>query len=129
MLVRLTGHLLLPIFLTASIPAGAAGIDDADLRLFRAQLSIAEKGDAQAQYYLGEMHEQGLGTKQNINEAFKWYAKAAEGGDRMAKRKLEHRLEIEAEIKKEQTMTIEIPAKAPENVVPRAVKKSAPAKK
>ena len=129
MSVKFTGHLLLLIFLTAFIPAGAAGLDDADLRLFRVQLSMAEKGDAQAQYYLGEMHEQGLGTEQNINEAFKWYAKAAERGDRMAKRKLEHRTEIEAEIKKEQPMTIEIPPKAPENVIPRAVKKPTTAKK
>ncbi|MDO8706756.1 MAG: SEL1-like repeat protein [Sulfuricaulis sp.] len=127
MLVKFTGHLLLLIVLTAFTPAGAAGLDDADQRLFRVQLSIAEKGDAQAQYYLGEMHEQGLGTEQNINEAFKWYAKAAERGDRMAKRKLEHRAEIEAEIKKEQM--IDIPPKTPEIAVPDAVRKPSAAKK
>lgn len=127
MLVKFTGRLLLLIFLTAAIPVGAAGLEDADLRLFRVQLSIAEKGDARAQYYLGEMHEQGLGTEQNINEAFKWYAKAAERGDRMAKRKLEHRVEIETEIKKEQT--IEIPPKTSESIVPQTVKKPAAARK
>ena len=50
MLVKFTGRLLLLFFLIASIPAGAAGLEDADLRLFRVQLSMAEKGDAQAHW-------------------------------------------------------------------------------
>ncbi|MCR4302286.1 MAG: SEL1-like repeat protein, partial [Sulfuricaulis sp.] len=83
-------------------PANAAGIDDADERLFRVQLAIAMKGNPRAEYYLGEMHEQGLGTKQNADEAFKWYAKAAEKGDPLAQRKLALREEIMSEIKKEQ---------------------------
>lgn len=86
------------------IPVKAAGIDDADERLFRVQLAMAEKGDVRAQYYLGEMHEQGLGTQQNIGEAFKWYEKAAEKGDAWAKRKLSHRAEIEASAKKDQAV-------------------------
>lgn len=84
-----------------SVPAGAAGVDDADERLFHVQLAIAEKGDVRAQYFLGEMHEQGLGTKQDLDEAFKWYAKAAEKGDTWAKRKLAHRAEIEADLRQE----------------------------
>jgi len=82
----------------------AAGLDDADERLFRVQLAMAEKGDVRAQYYLGEMHEQGLGTRQNLGEAFKWYEKAAEKGDAWAKRKLVHRAEIEASAKKDQAV-------------------------
>ena len=82
----------------------AAGLDDADERLFRVQLAMAEKGDVRAQYYLGEMHEQGLGTRQNLGEAFKWYEKAAEKGDAWAKRKLVHRAEIEASMKKDQAV-------------------------
>ena len=88
------------IFFNSSVFAG--NVEDADERLFQVQLSLAQKGDARAQYYLGEMHEQGLGTKQNAEEAFKWYAKAAERGDPMAKRKLSLRPEIESEIKKDQ---------------------------
>jgi len=82
----------------------AAGLDDADERLFRVQLAMAEKGDVRAQYYLGEMHEQGLGTRQDLGEAFKWYEKAAEKGDAWAKRKLVHRAEIEASVKKDQAV-------------------------
>lgn len=100
------------------MPAHSAGLDDADERLFKVQLAMAEKGDTRAQYYLGEMHEQGLGTKQDVDEAFKWYTKAAERGDPMAKRKLAHRQEIISEIKNEQAVeklkssaTADIPAK------------------
>jgi TPR repeat protein len=92
------------ILLIAGVPVKAAGIDDADERLFRVQLAMAEKGDIRAQYYLGEMHEQGLGTRQNLGEAFKWYEKAAEKGDAWAKRKLVHRAEIEASAKKDQAV-------------------------
>jgi TPR repeat protein len=89
------------ILLITGVPVKAAGLDDADERLFHVQLAMAEKGDVRAQYYLGEMHEQGLGTRQNLGEAFKWYEKAAEKGDAWAKRKLVHRAEIEAGAKKE----------------------------
>lgn len=102
MSARFISYILFLCLLLVIVPAGAAGLDDADARLFQVQLSLAEKGDTSAQYYLGEMHEQGLGTEQNIAEAFKWYAKAAEQGDVWAKRKLAHRAEIEADFKKDQ---------------------------
>jgi len=92
----------------------AAGLDDADERLLRVQLAMAEKGDVRAQYYLGEMHEQGLGTRQNLGEAFKWYEKAAENGDAWAKRKLVHRAEIESSAKKDQAVENLKTAPAPE---------------
>lgn len=93
---------LFVLVLLPARPANSAGLDDADERLFKVQLAMAEKGESRAQYYLGEMHEQGLGTKQDVDEAFKWYAKAAEQGDALAKRKLAHRQEIISEIRKEQ---------------------------
>jgi TPR repeat protein len=78
MLVRFSRQWMFIILLMTVIPVKAVDLDDADERLFRVQLTMAQKGDVRAQYYLGEMHEQGLGTKQNVAEAFKWYAKAAE---------------------------------------------------
>lgn len=104
MSVRDLRHWLFISLLITAVPVKAAGIDDADERLFRVQLAMAEKGDVRAQYYLGEMHEQGLGTRQNLGEAFKWYEKAAEKGDAWAKRKLVHRAEIEASAKKDQAV-------------------------
>jgi len=103
-MARLTGCLLFLFLLLPAVPAAAGGLDDADERLYQAQLALAEKGDPRAQYFLGEMHEHGLGTKQDAGEAFKWYAKAAESGDVLAKRKLSMRKEIETEIKIEETL-------------------------
>jgi TPR repeat protein len=98
---------LLVFVLLPVLPANSTGLDDADERLFRVQLAMAEKGESRAQYYLGEMHEQGLGTRQDIDEAFKWYSKAAEQGDSLALRKLAHRKEIITEIKQEQELEAE----------------------
>lgn len=70
-----------------------------DEKLFKLQLGMAEKGDPKNQYFLGEMHEYGLGTAPDLDEAFRWYTKAAEQGNPLAKRKLEHRTEIESKTK------------------------------
>lgn len=106
--------LFLSLFIFHS-PARSAGLDDADERLFKVQFAMAQQGNTRAQYYLGEMHEQGLGTKQDVDEAFKWYAKAAEQGDPLAKRKLAHRQEILDEIKKEREI---VPSSAPTPAAP-----------
>ena len=65
-----------------------AADDDVAVRLFNAQESLAARGDAQAQFYLGEMYEQGLGTAANPEQALLWYGKAAQQGHAMSKRKL-----------------------------------------
>jgi len=99
--------------LLAFLPAGAGGIDDADERLYQAQLALAQKGDPRAQYFLGEMYEQGLGTEQNTEEALKWYATAAERGDVLAKRKLSMRKEIEADVKTDKSPAAAAPPPPP----------------
>jgi len=48
------------------------------LREFR---PLAEQGDADAQYALGVMYDEGTGVPVNAAEAVKWYRKAAEQGD------------------------------------------------
>lgn len=103
-------HWLVVVLFFTSGQIFAEGLDDADTRLYQVQLAMAEKGDAHAQYFLGEMHEQGLGTRQNLDEAFKWYEKAAEKGDVWAKRKLARRAEIE-----QKSAPMPITRKTPEN--------------
>ena len=44
-------------------------------------LKSAEQGDAEAQYYLGFMYENGQGVPQDYKQAAKWYLKSAEQGD------------------------------------------------
>ena len=50
----------------------------AALREFR---PLAERGNASAQYYLGEMYQWGQVVPQDYAEAVKWYLKAAEQGN------------------------------------------------
>tara|TARA_R110002153_G_scaffold124560_1_gene271124 strand:- start:384 stop:839 length:456 start_codon:yes stop_codon:yes gene_type:complete len=43
-------------------------------------LKLAEQGDADAQYNLGVMYDNGQGVPQDFKQAVKWYRKAAEQG-------------------------------------------------
>ena len=108
-MARSTGWLLFLFLSIPGLPAVAGGLDDADARLYQAQLGLAQQGNPRAQYFLGEMYEQGLGTKQDTAEAFKWYNKAAQSGDVLAQRKLSMRKEFATEMKTE---------KAPETASP-----------
>lgn len=68
--------------------AAPAMAEDVSVRLFRAQLDLATKGDAQAQFYLAEMYEQGLGTASDPQRALEWYRKAADQGHALGQRKV-----------------------------------------
>jgi hypothetical protein len=74
--------------LCLAMPATAAELGNSYVKLFQAQLQIAKGGDAGAEYSLGEMYEEGLGTKPNLKEAYKWYKKAAKLGDPRAQHKI-----------------------------------------
>lgn len=41
-------------------------------------LRLAEQGDANAQYKVGQMYEKGTGVTKDISEAQQWYQKASE---------------------------------------------------
>lgn len=43
-------------------------------------LSQAKRGDAKAQYKLGEIYIKGLGVKKNLRQSLEWYNKSAEQG-------------------------------------------------
>lgn len=45
----------------------------------------AEQGDAEAQYYLGDMYYKGEGTAADLKQALVWMEKAAEQGYELAK--------------------------------------------
>ena len=44
----------------------------------------AEQGYADAQFFLGDMYDNGRGVQKDYAQAVKWYRKAAEQGDAMA---------------------------------------------
>jgi len=50
--------------------------------------TLAEQGDANAQFNLGWMYNNGEGVEQDFKEAAKWYRKAAEQGDAEAQSNL-----------------------------------------
>ena len=47
---------------------------------FEETLEKAQKGDAQAQFDIGNMYYEGEGVSQDYSEAFKWCSKAAKQG-------------------------------------------------
>lgn len=64
-----------------ALEEGVAAYDAKDyadaLRILR---PLAEAGEAEAQYYLGEMYSNGLGIAQDYDEALQWYRLAVEQG-------------------------------------------------
>jgi hypothetical protein len=48
----------------------------------------ADEGNADSQYKLAKMYEEGLGVQQDTKEAAKWYLKAAEKGNAQAQYKM-----------------------------------------
>lgn len=81
-------YLLLVVAVLAVTGPARADDDATAKRLYELQLEQAEKGDPQAQYYLGEMHEYGLGTPENDAAALDWYRRAASQKHLAAMRKV-----------------------------------------
>ena len=48
----------------------------------------AERGHAKAQFFLGELYDNGLGVAEDVDEAIQWYRKAAEQGNADAQTQL-----------------------------------------
>jgi TPR repeat protein len=69
--------------LVLSVPAAA---NDADT--FAAMVALANKGDAEAQYHVGMMHNNGIGTQQDPKQAFAWFEKSTASNDPLGAYKL-----------------------------------------
>lgn len=66
-----------------SMPAKA---NDADT--LNAMVALANKGDAEAQYHVGMMYNNGIGTEQDRRQAFEWFQKSAASNDPLGAYKL-----------------------------------------
>jgi TPR repeat protein len=75
--------LVFSCLLIFAMPARAS---DADT--FKAMLVLADKGDAEAQYHVGMMYNNGIGTQQDIRQAFAWFQKSAAANDPLGAYKL-----------------------------------------
>ncbi|PCJ87671.1 MAG: hypothetical protein COA54_05080 [Thiotrichaceae bacterium] len=56
--------------------------------LFNFQMKLAKKGNAEAEYKVGEMYETGFGVKKDMTEAMNWITKSANQGHETAGFKL-----------------------------------------
>ena len=83
-------HVIFAVILVLAAATGAAADtrEDADsayqngdyARAAQLSRSLAEQGDAAAQFHLGVLYAQGRGVPEDDQEALKWYRKAAEQG-------------------------------------------------
>lgn len=77
--------MLAPALSQAEIPIV---FSDVSAGVFRFQIKLAEQGNAEAQYKVGEMYETGKGADKNIEQAREWYDKSAKQGHKKAEYKL-----------------------------------------
>ena len=66
-----------------AMPAKAG---DADT--LKAMVALANKGDAEAQYHVGMMYNNGIGTLRDLKQAFEWFQKSAASNDPLGAYKL-----------------------------------------
>ena len=68
---------------------GDAAMEAKDYKTaLKCYVSVAEQGNAEAQFKLGDCYERGAGVKQDSAEAVKWFRKAAEQGNAEAQTRL-----------------------------------------
>lgn len=77
--------LLLPVLAWADTPIV---FSDVSAGVFRFQIKLAEQGNSEAQYKVGEMYETGKGADKDLGQARDWYTKAAKQGHKKAEYKL-----------------------------------------
>ena len=75
--------LVFSCLLIFSVPANAN-----EAGTFAAMVALANKGDAEAQYHVGMMYNNGIGTQRDPRQAFEWFQKAAASNDPLGAYKL-----------------------------------------
>ncbi len=87
---------LLPMTATGAAPVAAQGFEEADVAYergdyalaFRLYTTLADQGNAVAQFNLGLMYDYGDGVPENNAKAAKWYRRAAGQGNAYAQNNL-----------------------------------------
>jgi uncharacterized protein len=72
---------LLALAIGLAAVSNVACSDRSDVTLFQKLLLKAEQGSAPAQYNLGMLYNNGIGTPQDPHRAFEWFEKSAASGD------------------------------------------------
>lgn len=113
--IRILATMVVSLGLGMSIPvladAGRAGEsvvppmhDNFSSSQFKLDMILARRGDADAQYFVGNAYEEGRGIQKNLEQAFIWYSKAAKQNQYKAQYRLgylyENGLGVKQDIKK-----------------------------
>ncbi|MBI1422227.1 MAG: hypothetical protein GC149_02090 [Gammaproteobacteria bacterium] len=69
-------------------PKSQGGFGNLDASQFKLDMILAQRGDPDAQYHVGNAYEEGRGTQKNLKQAFEWYSKAAQQNQYEAEYKL-----------------------------------------
>lgn len=78
MLLALAG---MPLTGVAGLTEGQGAIERRDYAVALKELRpLAERGNSEAQFLLGQMYSYGWGVQKDAQEAYRWYAEAANGG-------------------------------------------------
>lgn len=72
----------------------------------------ANKGNSEAQYYLGKMYDSGQGKRKNINKAYYWYSKSADQGNSNAQNNLAYMYSHGEGVEKNKRKAFELYSKA-----------------
>ena len=75
-------------FSTTSQAGLAFALTDVSAGVFRFQVKLAEQGNPEAQYKVGEMYEMGKGVPKNIKMANEWFEKSAKQGHKKSSYKI-----------------------------------------
>lgn len=89
MLYRAFLIMLLALHLPAAAAAQPENWEDPWNGIFVFQSKLAKQGNAEAQFKLGEMYEEGRGVEKDLHQAHYWYEKAAAQGSLDAKERIQ----------------------------------------
>ena len=78
--MKTTPSRLLPLLTLCALPLSAHA-DTSDTETLRRLTALGEQGSAVAQYNVGMFHNNGIGTAKDPRAAFRWFERAAAGGD------------------------------------------------
>ena len=94
-LFKITGFCLSIFIASGAQLASSSTLEKITANVFNFQQKLANSGNVQSQYKLGEMYEAGSGVEQNLDQARSWYQQAASTGYAPASNRLTY-LEIKA---------------------------------
>ncbi len=89
--MRIFSYLIFSVVMTLSTTVYAQlplFMADVSAGVFRFQIKLAEHGNSEAQYKVGEMYEMGKGVSKNLEKAQIWFEKSANQGHKKASYKL-----------------------------------------